>query len=167
MYLWFYKVNTIKYYYYFIYDNDYIYEGGFVRKPSIKIYNTSLKIKLRELGILVINELKEYFNGKLQEFKLLNHIYIIQNSKNYNTINYKIYKYLSDNIKKGSVTTYSNIARIFNIHPRHVGIITRCNKMAIFIPCHRVIKSNGELGGYMGKNTFIKKFLLTIEGYIN
>ena len=45
---------------------------------------------------------------------------------------------------------------------RAVGTICRNNKLPIIIPCHRVIKSNGDIGDYaFGKA--IKKQLLDIE----
>jgi AraC family transcriptional regulator of adaptative response/methylated-DNA-[protein]-cysteine methyltransferase len=33
---------------------------------------------------------------------------------------------------------------------RAVGTANGCNQLAIVIPCHRVINTNGELGGYAG-----------------
>ncbi|MBU1766672.1 MAG: methylated-DNA--[protein]-cysteine S-methyltransferase, partial [Candidatus Omnitrophica bacterium] len=47
-------------------------------------------------------------------------------------------------------------------HSRAVGNAVAKNPVAIFIPCHRVINSNGDLGNYgPGKN--FKKMLLKIE----
>jgi len=51
---------------------------------------------------------------------------------------------------------------------RAVGTICKNNKLPIIIPCHRVIKSNGELGEYVfGKH--VKKALIDLEEsyYIN
>ncbi|SEN93250.1 AraC family transcriptional regulator, regulatory protein of adaptative response / methylated-DNA-[protein]-cysteine methyltransferase [Amphibacillus marinus] len=45
---------------------------------------------------------------------------------------------------------------------RAVGNANGANQIAILIPCHRVIKSNGELGGY-GGGIERKEFLLTLE----
>lgn len=50
----------------------------------------------------------------------------------------------------GSVTTYGNIARRIG-HPgaaRAVGSAIGANSIAWLIPCHRVIRESGELGGY-------------------
>jgi methylated-DNA-[protein]-cysteine S-methyltransferase len=65
----------------------------------------------------------------------------------------------------GKVTTYGDIARALG-HPsasRAVGRILNRNPNPITTPCHRVIKSDGKLGGYaFGK--IRKKELLTKEG---
>jgi AraC family transcriptional regulator of adaptative response/methylated-DNA-[protein]-cysteine methyltransferase len=54
-------------------------------------------------------------------------------------------------IPMGKVSTYSNIARQIN-NPnasRAVGTAIGHNPVAYLIPCHRVIQSSGETGGYM------------------
>ena len=53
-------------------------------------------------------------------------------------------------IKLGNTKTYGEIAKKYKLSPRHVGKICGQNKIAIAIPCHRVIKSDGTLGGYSG-----------------
>ena len=45
---------------------------------------------------------------------------------------------------------------------RAVGNANGKNPLPIFIPCHRVIRENGELGGYTGGSN-IKRFLLKLE----
>lgn len=52
-------------------------------------------------------------------------------------------------IPKGKVSTYSAIAEMLNCKAyRAVGQILKRNKNPDEIPCYRVVKSNGELGGY-------------------
>ena len=47
---------------------------------------------------------------------------------------------------------------------RAVGQALRINPFAPVIPCHRVIRTDGSLGGYQGKTGLAKKtFLLKIE----
>lgn len=46
---------------------------------------------------------------------------------------------------------------------RAVGNANGKNQLAIIVPCHRVINSNGELGGY-GGGIERKRWLLTHEG---
>ena len=53
-------------------------------------------------------------------------------------------------IELGNTKTYGEIAKKYKLSPRHVGKICGQNKIAIAIPCHRVIKSDGTLGGYSG-----------------
>jgi methylated-DNA-[protein]-cysteine S-methyltransferase len=68
-------------------------------------------------------------------------------------------------IPEGKVTTYGDIARAIG-HPgasRRVGRILNNNPNPIMIPCHRVIMSDGSIGGYaFGK--IRKKELLKKEG---
>ena len=45
---------------------------------------------------------------------------------------------------------------------RAVGMANRCNPIPIFIPCHRVIGSNGSLTGYRG-GLSLKQQLLELE----
>jgi len=46
---------------------------------------------------------------------------------------------------------------------RAVGMANHCNPLPILIPCHRVIASNGDLGGY-GGGLELKQALLALEG---
>lgn len=67
-------------------------------------------------------------------------------------------------IPHGKFATYGSIAKFIN-HPnafRAVGTAVGMNPVSIMIPCHRVIQSNGELGGYhWGIN--LKKRLIDSE----
>ena len=55
-------------------------------------------------------------------------------------------------IPKGKVTTYGEIAWALNTKGyRAIGQALRCNLYAPHVPCHRVIKSDGSLGGFKGK----------------
>jgi AraC family transcriptional regulator, regulatory protein of adaptative response / methylated-DNA-[protein]-cysteine methyltransferase len=61
----------------------------------------------------------------------------------------KVWKYLQA-IPKGSVESYQEVARGVG-QPRAARAVARAcasNHVAIVIPCHRVIRGNGELGGY-------------------
>ncbi len=53
-------------------------------------------------------------------------------------------------IPEGKVTTYGDIAKAIG-HPkasRAVGRILHANPNPIIVPCHRVVMSDGKLGGY-------------------
>ena len=53
-------------------------------------------------------------------------------------------------IPKGKVTTYKEIAKSLNTKAyRAVGSAMAKNKQPIVIPCHRVVKSNGEIGEFV------------------
>lgn len=67
-------------------------------------------------------------------------------------------------IPKGKVVTYKELAKAANTSPRTVGQILRKNKLPERYPCYRVVKSSGELGGYLGKNYSRKEALLRKDG---
>jgi methylated-DNA-[protein]-cysteine S-methyltransferase len=54
-------------------------------------------------------------------------------------------------IPKSKVATYNQIAKIVKCNsPRAIGQALKKNPYAPEIPCHRVVKSNYELGGFSG-----------------
>jgi methylated-DNA-[protein]-cysteine S-methyltransferase len=68
-------------------------------------------------------------------------------------------------IPRGWVSTYGRIAAHLGIGKgaRAVGSALARNPFPIVIPCHRAIRSDGELGGYQG-GLAMKRALLTFEG---
>jgi len=59
-----------------------------------------------------------------------------------------------ERIPNGRVTTYKIIAEKLGTRAyRAVGNACRRNPHAPKIPCHRVINSDGRVGGYMGKTS--------------
>ncbi len=73
---------------------------------------------------------------------------------------------LAKQIPKGKVSTYKDIALALNTRSfQAVGQALAKNTRPLIIPCHRVIKSNGEVGGYKGKRENTAKIkLLKKEG---
>ena len=70
-------------------------------------------------------------------------------------------------IPRGSVKTYSQVAKGIGkpLSVRAVANAIGKNPYAPKIPCHRVIRSDGSLGGYSGKGGVkTKRFLLKKEG---
>lgn len=70
----------------------------------------------------------------------------------------KINRYLKT-LGKGETTTYKFLAKKFNSHPRAVASVLRSNKDKS-VPCFRVIRSDGKLGGYNGLLGRNKKHLI-------
>ena len=63
----------------------------------------------------------------------------------------KVY-FLCAKIPSGKISTYRHIAdQLGTKSYRAVGQALRCNPYAPHVPCHRVISSNGTLGGFKGK----------------
>ena len=78
----------------------------------------------------------------------------------------KVWTYLRK-IPRGSVKTYSQVAKGIRkpLATRAVANAIGKNPYAPKIPCHRVIRSDGSLGGYSGKGGVkTKRFLLKKEG---
>ena len=71
------------------------------------------------------------------------------------------------NIPKGEVRTYKEIAKAIGKPDSARAVANACGKnpKPVEIPCHRVVRSNGYLGGYSGKGGSSKKLeLLKKEG---
>ena len=67
-------------------------------------------------------------------------------------------------IRSGQVKTYGEIAKKFKISPRLVGKICGQNRLLLYIPCHRVVRSDGSLGGFSSTGGIkLKKKLLIFE----
>ena len=80
----------------------------------------------------------------------------------------KVWNYLKK-IPKGQTRTYSDVAKAIN-KPKSVRAVANAigkNPYAPKIPCHRVIRSDGSLGGYSGKGGInTKRKLLKSEGIL-
>ena len=80
----------------------------------------------------------------------------------------KVWKYLKS-ITKGELRTYSQVAIAIK-KPKAVRAVANAigkNPYAPKIPCHRVIRSDGSLGGYSGKGGInTKRKLLKLEGIL-
>ena len=105
------------------------------------------------------NQVREYLSGKRKYFTLPIEISLPP-----------FYKKVLSQVSKipyGSVSTYKNVAKMSgNIKAsRAVGTANSSNPLPIIIPCHRVITSNGSIGGY-NYGLKMKKKLLKHEGYI-
>jgi methylated-DNA-[protein]-cysteine S-methyltransferase len=78
----------------------------------------------------------------------------------------KIYKKLLE-VPKGKITTYGELAKAVGLKngQRAVGKIMNKNPYPVIIPCHRVVKSNGKIGGY-AYGEEIKSNMLSREGIV-
>jgi len=68
------------------------------------------------------------------------------------------------NIPYGETRSYGEVAEMVN-NPRAsraVGSANAENPLPLYFPCHRIISSNGSLGGY-GGGLGVKKYLLDLE----
>ena len=68
-------------------------------------------------------------------------------------------------IPYGKTWSYQELARRIGnpAATRAVGTANGRNPLCVFIPCHRVVRASGEIGGYAG-GVEIKELLLRLEG---
>jgi len=101
-------------------------------------------------------ELKEYFGGERKTFSVN---LIFPGSP----FEQKVWNALLK-IPAGKTASYEDIATMIGApkSARAVGRANGMNRIAIVIPCHRVINKDGELGGY-GGGVWRKKMLLELE----
>ena len=101
-------------------------------------------------------ELEAYFNGSLSEFAT-------PLAAPGTTFQQTVWNYLRT-IPYGRTASYREVATALGI-PKAVRAVARANgdnRLAIVIPCHRVIGNDGELTGY-GGGLWRKRRLLDIE----
>lgn len=103
-----------------------------------------------------IRQLRAYFAGELRIFDL-------PLSPRGTPFQLRVWHELRE-ILWGETISYGELAtRIGNSKAsRAVGLANGANPIAIIVPCHRVIGSNGKLTGY-GGGMEIKQFLLELE----
>ncbi len=79
-------------------------------------------------------------------------------------IEQKVYKKLI-RVPQGKITTYGELAKAVGLKngQRVIGQIMKKNPYPVIIPCHRVVKSDGQVGGYAFGDT-IKTSMLKKEG---
>ncbi|MGM0123397.1 hypothetical protein IGI37_000763 [Enterococcus sp. AZ194] len=109
-----------------------------------------------KISQLLVVQLAEYFQKKRSHFT-------IPLYRAGSPFQQKVWAIL-DTIPLGETSTYQKIAQQLG-NPqavRAVGNANGANQLAILIPCHRVTKSNGELGGYSG-GLERKRYLLALE----
>ncbi|EAE6660579.1 methylated-DNA--[protein]-cysteine S-methyltransferase [Listeria monocytogenes] len=111
----------------------------------------------KELFQALIIQLDDYFEGTREHFDLP----VLLKGTDFQQ---KVWQALSE-IPYGAVVSYKDIA-ISAGSPKAVqavGQANRANPIPIIIPCHRCVKSNGELGGYNGADVDKKQYLLALE----
>ena len=104
-----------------------------------------------------MTELEQYFKGKRQVFDIVLDLHL---SPFYHKILMEVSK-----IPFGTTVSYRDVAVLAG-NPKAVraaGTANAKNPVPIFIPCHRVLSSDGTLGGY-GGGLDLKKRLLLHEG---
>ena len=130
-------------------------ERAFLKELK-SIYKYSLILKDEEQLKPVVSELSNYFSGIPTEFTFKLNLSGTDFQK-------RVWKALL-NIPYGKTASYKDVAVMIGApHAvRAVGGACGRNPVPIIIPCHRVISSDGSIGGYSG-GLRIKKALLKLE----
>ena len=113
------------------------------KKPSLRL----LKAKY---------EIRQFLNKKRKKLTFKTNV---TGSKN----QLKIWRQVKK-VSYGKCVSYKEISKQTKLHPRLVGKICGENRLPLYIPCHRIIRSDGSLGGYSARGGInLKKKLLKIE----
>ena len=109
---------------------------------------------------ILLNKLKKnLINYFFKKTKKINHNILLEGSK----LQIKIWKELIK-IPYGKTKSYGEIAKIVKTSPRYVGNVCGQNKHLLIVPCHRVIRTDGSLGGFSSRGGLsLKKRLLSME----
>ena len=80
------------------------------------------------------------------------------------TLSTKVYRKLLQ-VPKGKVTSYGDLAKAVGLEngQRAIGMIMKKNPFPVIVPCHRVVKSDGKIGGYVYGEK-VKSQMLVKEG---
>ena len=131
-------------------------DKGFITNICFITMKPPLNAKLYETDLIkeTIKQINEYLDKKRMSFDIP-----------INTSGNRQHQRVLSNILQipyGQVVTYKELGLRNNIHPRAIGTFVKKNPIPIIIPCHRVLGSNGCIGGYSG-GVELKKHLLELE----
>ena len=125
---------------------------------SIRYFTLNILIHPTDRPVLMeaCKQLEEYFAGIRTQFDLP---LLLEGTE----FQHKAWEVLC-NIPYGETISYTEEARQMGSPKaiRAVGGANHANPIVVIIPCHRVISSNGELGGY-GGGAALKHKLLALE----
>lgn len=135
---------------YVVLDDNYIYGLHWTKQ---NVDERALNKSQEELAKILKLDLISYFEEQCEEFK--SPIKLLGT-----TFQLKVWSELVK-IPYGTVISYKELAiRVGNINSsRAVGTANSKNPISILIPCHRVIQSSGEYGGYAGGTTAKKRLI--------
>lgn len=131
------------------------------RVKQLRKYLKANIIKNDELELFkdLKKQVEEYFSKKREKFEIPIKLYGTP-------FQIEVWKALQK-IPYGETISYKKEAQMIGNTKafRAVANANGKNDLSIIIPCHRVIASDGKIGGYTG-GVWIKEFLLKLEGVI-
>ena len=131
-----------------------------VCEKNNKILSISFGKSKNQGRSLILKKFKKNINDYfLKKTKILNPNISLDGSD----LQIKIWEELKK-IQYGKTKSYGEIAKILKTSPRYVGNVCGQNKHLLVIPCHRVIRTDGSLGGFSSSGGLVlKKRLLKLE----
>lgn len=130
-------------------------EKGVVAIEFVKKIGISKPNKITKMAI---KEIDGYFKGKIKNFNFPISVFL-----------HSFQKLVLNYIKKipyGRAKTYKDVAKGIgkDKSSRAVGQVLKKNPLPLFFPCHRIVRSDGTLGGFRG-GIKTKENLLKLEGF--
>lgn len=123
----------------------------FFKRESIPLEHQNMKFRQEE------NLFRQYFEGKKEDFTSLP-LDLVSGTPFQRKVWLETRK-----IPYGKTCTYKYLAEKMDHRGyRSIGQALSRNPLLIIIPCHRVLSSDGSLGGFAG-GLELKKFLLRLE----
>jgi methylated-DNA-[protein]-cysteine S-methyltransferase len=111
---------------------------------------------------VVLGELGDYYAGRLRTFS------VPLDWRLTSPVQRQVLGTLYETVPYGKAVTYGELATRSQtgVPARAIGSIMGANPIPIIVPCHRVVAGNG-LGGFSGgEGVESKRWLLTMEGYL-
>ena len=151
-------------YFYEILENSISFKTNFGWINAREIDNCIVSVSFGKLKVSkpsrILNKLKKDIQNYLlgQEIKWKFKLGIEGS-----TLQKKIWRELQ-NIPYGKTKSYGLIAKTLNTSPRYVGKVCGQNRHLLIVPCHRVVRIDGQLGGFSSLGGIkLKKRLLDLE----
>ena len=137
-------------------EKDFVREVRSLPPNASRVVRSIVKGDLHFAGIK--NDIKKYLSGQPVSFK--KYALVLEGT----VFQKKVWRVLAD-IQYGKVLTYKEVAKKIGFPgaSRAAGSACGKNELPILIPCHRVISSDGSLGGFSG-GLRLKRYLLELEG---
>lgn len=108
-----------------------------------------------------IRQIRAYFDGTLQSFDVKLDWSLVTG------FNRQVLRELADGVPYGTVVAYGELARRVGqpSAAQAVGAAMGSNPLPVVVPCHRVVESDGGIGGF-GGGLETKRKLLALEGVL-
>ena len=141
-------------------ESNFISRIKFREGDSLQLFKEIKKVGESPTLTEASKQIDEYFNGTRKLFEIP---FKLNVPPFYRKVLLEVQK-----VKYGDVASYGKIAQMAgsNRAARVVGTANAKNPLPIIIPCHRIISSNGNVGGYSG-GLDRKLFLLDHESSLS